>query len=672
MSLPAHLCLVALSLSLCPAQEAATLPPVAASPVAAQPRVLSYSSVGNAPGAVSPADFEREMLYLKESGAAVLSPLEYETWRRKQASKGTAQPSMRPVLLAFADVQHEDFRTYALPVLQRCGFPYMVMTDAAAGARGESYRVTDDASFAHAVNFGEPAADAAVLEDVKACTPAVEVVPQNVALPEFSDDDVAEEVEDEELEQVQTVAPAAPVEPTPATPEIPVEPSVAEPSPVAPVVSVETVPAEAAPEPPIVPAEPTPAEPIVPAEPSPVEPAPVAPVVPTEPAPAEPAPVEPIVPAEPTPVEPAPVTPEVPEAPAPASPSETADEAPAATGEASDSVEATCGVLGKRTPEGDWVSTQFKQPLVPREQTRVSVLGYHNFSKTKSCTEMRMSTADFCRQMQFIKDSDICVISMQDFLEWRFGTRCLPERCVLITIDDGWKSVYTDAYPVLKAYGYPFTLYLYTRYINVQGDSMTTAQIKEMLANGATIGSHSTNHLYPSKWKRYKQDSPEYAAQLQKELQASREKLISMFGNCSTYCYPGGYNTAPMHKTLAEAGYQAAFTVLEAKVGCEESDFTVHRYMVFGTQHEIFRRAVTFGGAEAVAATREAIQAAEVPARKFFPQAFEGCTNRKAPAVVKKKTTKSTVRKTTSKPSAPHIVTDPSQPIQPGTSQNPL
>ncbi|MDO5471085.1 MAG: polysaccharide deacetylase family protein, partial [Akkermansia sp.] len=337
------------------------------------------------------------------------------------------------------------------------------------------------------------------------------------------------------------------------------------------------------------------------------------------------------------------------------------------------SVEASYGVLGKRTPEGDWVSAQFKQPLVPREQTQVSVLGYHNFSKTKPRSEMRMSTADFCRQMQFLKDSDICVISMQDFLEWRHGSRCLPARCVLITIDDGWKSVYTDAYPVLKAYGYPFTLYLYTRYINVQGDSMTTAQVKEMMAHGATIGSHSSNHLYPSKWKRYSQSSPQYAAQLKKELLDSRDKLMSMFGNCSTYCYPGGYNTPPMLKTLSESGYRAAFTVLESKVGCEESPFLVHRYMIFGTNHEIFRRAVNFGGQEGVAPTRAAIAAAEKPARAFFPAAFEGCTNREggapaadasSPKVSRKPATKKhrkPVRKETPKPDLPEFVTDPGQ-----------
>ncbi len=280
--------------------------------------------------------------------------------------------------------------------------------------------------------------------------------------------------------------------------------------------------------------------------------------------------------------------------------------------------------LSKRTPDGDWVTCQFKQPLVPRDRTQVAVLGYHDFSNTKSTTEMRMKTAEFCRQMQFLKDSDICVISMQDFLEWRFGTRCLPARCVLITIDDGWKSVYTDAYPVLKAYGYPFTLFVYVRYIGVQGASMTRAQLDEMRAHGATIGSHSWNHLYPSKWKRYQQTSVEYAAQLQTEIIESREKLVEWFGRCSTYCYPGGYHTAPMRASLKLAHYQAAFTVIEKKVTFDVTPYQVNRYMVFGIDTAIFRRAVNFDGKDGVDATIVAINNAETPARLFFPQAFVG------------------------------------------------
>ena len=287
--------------------------------------------------------------------------------------------------------------------------------------------------------------------------------------------------------------------------------------------------------------------------------------------------------------------------------------------------------LGRRTPDGDWVTCRFSAPLVPREKTRVAVLGYHNFSNSKPATEMRMKTADFCQQMQYIKDAGLSVVTLQDFLEWLNGTRRLPERCVLITIDDGWKSVYTDAFPVLRAYGYPFTMFLYTTYIDVQGDSMTSKQIQAMLRCGATIGSHSANHLYPKKWRRYAMDSEPYKNQLQVELADSRATLQKMFGTCSTYCFPGGYNTPPMLDTLSAAGYRAAFTVEEAKVECTENPLLIHRYMVFGTDHNIFRRAVNFDGAAGIRTTREGIRAALPRAMKFFPHAFPKA-ERRAPA----------------------------------------
>lgn len=278
--------------------------------------------------------------------------------------------------------------------------------------------------------------------------------------------------------------------------------------------------------------------------------------------------------------------------------------------------------LGRRAPGGDWVTSRFAAPLVERERTRVAVLGYHNFSNSKPATEMRMHTSEFCQQMQYIKDAGLSVITMQDFLEWLNGTRRLPERCVLITIDDGWKSVYTDAFPVLRAYGYPFTMFLYTTYIDVQGDSMTVRQIQAMQRCGATIGSHSANHLYPKKWKRYAMESEQYQNQLQVEFLESRARLLELFGNCSTYCFPGGYNTPPMLDTLAASDYRAAFTVEEAKVECTEDRFLVHRYMVFGTDHNIFRRAVNFDGEAGIRTTREGIQAALPRAMKFFPHAF--------------------------------------------------
>ncbi len=236
-----------------------------------------------------------------------------------------------------------------------------------------------------------------------------------------------------------------------------------------------------------------------------------------------------------------------------------------------------------------------RRPNVPRDQTRVAVLGYHNFSETKPVTDMLMRTSEFREQMEYIRQAGLTVISMQEFLEWRFGARELPAECVLITLDDGWRSVYTDAYPILREYGYPFTIFLYTSYLHGRGSSMDHEMIREMQKNGATVGSHSVNHCYPREWKATQAKGEEaYAAKVDKELGESHDKLSALFGTVNTYCYPGGYVTKPMLDRLPGYGYVAAFTVIPGKVTSTEDPWQIHRYMIFGTDPSIFRHAMDF------------------------------------------------------------------------------
>ncbi len=266
---------------------------------------------------------------------------------------------------------------------------------------------------------------------------------------------------------------------------------------------------------------------------------------------------------------------------------------------ANDSAPVAQEVVEEETPIAQEVVetpvSQAAAPLVSRDRTRVAVLGYHNFSDTKPVSEMRMRTSDFRKQMEYLRTAGITAISMQDFLDWRFGTKRLPEKCALITIDDGWRSTYTDAFPILKEMGYPFTLFPYTRYITGRGDSMSREMIQEMANYGATIGSHSTSHYYPSTWKKTGQGTPAYTALIEREIGDSAKQLTAWFGSkVVTYCYPGGYHTPEMLEKLPQYGYIAAFTVIPQKVRYDENPLLIHRYMIFGNNHSIFRQAVDF------------------------------------------------------------------------------
>jgi peptidoglycan/xylan/chitin deacetylase (PgdA/CDA1 family) len=235
-------------------------------------------------------------------------------------------------------------------------------------------------------------------------------------------------------------------------------------------------------------------------------------------------------------------------------------------------------------------------PAVETDPTRVSILGYHDFSEDLPETEMRMKTSKFRKQMEAIRQLGLPVITLQDFMDWKQNGKEIPESSLLITLDDGWKSVYTDAFPILREFGYPFTLYLYKNYVDGGGKALTTPMIREMIAAGASIGSHSVSHPYPATVKREQAKGPQkYDAYLRKEIGASKVFLESRFKTpILTYAYPGGFLTGEMHPLLEEFGYSHAFTVQPAKVTRDMPNDQLPRYMILGTRDLVFELATTF------------------------------------------------------------------------------
>jgi peptidoglycan/xylan/chitin deacetylase (PgdA/CDA1 family) len=246
-------------------------------------------------------------------------------------------------------------------------------------------------------------------------------------------------------------------------------------------------------------------------------------------------------------------------------------------------------------------------PPAPDDGVRVSVLGYHEFSDTAPETAMRISTTKFRKQMEVIRQLGITVISLDDFIAWKRGEKEIPEKSILITIDDGWKSTYTDAFPILKEYGYPFTLYLYKNYVDGGGRALTSPMIREMVAAGATIGSHSVSHPLPGTIKAQQAKGPESFDQyLRTEMGESKRFLEARFGvSVTTYAFPGGYFTGEMLELADEFGYTHLFTVQPGKVRRSMPDNTLPRYMILGNHDPIFEFATSF---------REAGSAAAAPA----------------------------------------------------------
>ena len=118
---------------------------------------------------------------------------------------------------------------------------------------------------------------------------------------------------------------------------------------------------------------------------------------------------------------------------------------------------------------------------------------YHRFNESKyPSTNIQMEV--FKKHIQIIKDSGYILYNPKNF-EDEFDTPKKKKK-ILLTIDDGFKSFYTEAWPYLKKNKIPFILFVSTEPVGKYG-YMTWEQIKEIeKTDFAVIGHHSHTHDY--------------------------------------------------------------------------------------------------------------------------------------------------------------------------------
>lgn len=190
----------------------------------------------------------------------------------------------------------------------------------------------------------------------------------------------------------------------------------------------------------------------------------------------------------------------------------------------------------------------------------VPILCYHRFAdncKSRLC----MPAYIFKKQMKYLKKNGYRVINFSqllDFLEYR---KPIPEKSVIVSIDDGYRSVYNIAYPILKKYGFTATLFIYTDFIGVSRNALTWHQLAKMKADGIEIGSHTVHHSDLSKPKQ-EEDAQAYMARINEELRLSKRIIDKKLGqNTTLLAYPYGRYNKTVLKISEQSGYRIAVTV---------------------------------------------------------------------------------------------------------------
>jgi peptidoglycan/xylan/chitin deacetylase (PgdA/CDA1 family) len=246
------------------------------------------------------------------------------------------------------------------------------------------------------------------------------------------------------------------------------------------------------------------------------------------------------------------------------------------------------------------------QPLSPINTAHVSAEGarqvqllcYHRFAERAAADPMVVARADFDAQMRYLRDNGYQVVRLADYEAMRARRLPVPERAVVLTFDDGYRSVADIAAPILARYGYPATLFVYPQFIG-GGHALSWQQLRELVATGLfDVHSHALSHtsLVPA----VGETPTTYGARIQREVEVAATVLEQQLGQSPRYfAYPYGDVTQPVVELLQASGYALGLTVARGGSPVFGSPWLIRRTMIYGGDDiETFaRRLQTFQAA---------------------------------------------------------------------------
>ena len=176
---------------------------------------------------------------------------------------------------------------------------------------------------------------------------------------------------------------------------------------------------------------------------------------------------------------------------------------------------------------------------------RVPILMYHYISQLPPNADdirrgLTVTPEIFKSHMQYLHDQGYTTVSLYDLNDALTKGTPLPPKPIILTFDDGYHDAYTNAFPVLKQFGFIGTFFIITSRPDANDPAyMTWPQIVEMSNAGMSMEPHTKDHL---DLRERDHDFLVY------QMQGSIESLAAYTGRTPhMFSYPvGHYDTATL------------------------------------------------------------------------------------------------------------------------------
>ncbi|WP_411569387.1 polysaccharide deacetylase family protein [Serratia sp. UGAL515B_01] len=224
----------------------------------------------------------------------------------------------------------------------------------------------------------------------------------------------------------------------------------------------------------------------------------------------------------------------------------------------------------------------------------IPVLTYHHLLKNEENKRFRntsTTTSDvaFSNQMTYLKRAGYDTISLYQLEAYLKNRINLPAKAVVLTFDDGLKSVYRYAYPVLKEYGFRATAFVISSRVKRypqkwNPDSLQFVSISELreIQDVFDIQSH-THFLHRTGVNRKPILLSRSLHNIEFDFERSRRALEQFNPHVLYLSYPfGGYNQNAI-QAAKDAGFHMAVTTVQGKVKPGDNPYTLKRLYILRT-----------------------------------------------------------------------------------------
>ncbi|HEX9780124.1 MAG TPA: polysaccharide deacetylase family protein [bacterium] len=181
----------------------------------------------------------------------------------------------------------------------------------------------------------------------------------------------------------------------------------------------------------------------------------------------------------------------------------------------------------------------------------VPILAYHRVGGMRGDHVPTVSAEAFEQQMGSLARSGLRVLPLGELGELVKRDGAMPRRSAVITFDDGYEETWSIAWPILKRFNLPATVFISSGEIGLPG-FMSWEQVSAMANGGVTIGSHTMHHQYLPILEE---------SRLEEELAGSKRAIEERIGMAADWLsYPIGGYSSKIQEIAKSAGYRGACT----------------------------------------------------------------------------------------------------------------